>query len=220
MHSSSSCIQQPQQTRSRETMNLILDAAGQILEIKNFEELTIAEVVHRAGTSVGAFYGRFKDKEALLQTLDERFFNEFDEAVIALLAPKNWLTMSISSIVTDVTNLIVQTYSKDKGVLRSLNLKSRLTNDSSFKTRELSAWNELFPQFQIALLSHQEEITHPNPRLAIRLGFQQMFFCTREILLWAPLREDITYTSEELVSELARAYLAYLGVQESSQTSN
>jgi AcrR family transcriptional regulator len=49
-------IQQPQQTRSRETMKLILEAAAQILEEKNFEmELTIAEVVQKAGTSVGAF---------------------------------------------------------------------------------------------------------------------------------------------------------------------
>ena len=210
-------IQQPQQTRSRETMNQILDAAGQILEIKNFEELTIAEVVHKAGTSVGAFYGRFKDKEALLRTLDERFFQEFEKAVIALLTPKNWAGKSIISIVEDVTKLIVQTYSKDKGVLRSLNLKSRLTDDFSFKKREQSAWNELFPQFQIALLSHQEVITHPNPRLAIRLGFQQMFYSAREILLWEPLRESVSLTSEELISELTRAYLAYLGVQESRQ---
>ena len=215
MRKSFSTIQQPQQTRSLETMNLILDAADQILELKNFEELTIAEVVHRAGTSVGAFYGRFKDKEALLQTLDERFFQEFEKAVITLQAPKKWAEMPISSIVEDVTKLIVQTYSNKKGVLRSLNLKSRLTGDSSFKKREQSAWNELFPQFQIALLSHQREISHPNPRLAIRLGFQQMFYSAREILLWEPLRESVTYTSEELVSELTRAYLAYLGVQES-----
>ena len=208
-------VQPPQQARSRETMNQILDAAGQILETKTFEAVTIAEVVQRASTSVGAFYGRFKDKESLLQTLDERFFQEFEEAVIVLLTPKNWAGKSISSIVEDVTRLMVQTYSKDKGVLRSLNLKSRLSGDSLFKKREQRAWNELFPQFQIALLSNQVEITHQNPRLAIRLGFQQMFFSVREILLWEPLREDVSYSAEELITEMTRAYLAYLGVQES-----
>lgn len=207
-------VQQPQQARSRETMVQILDAAAQILETKTFEELTIAEVVRQAGTSVGAFYGRFKDKEALLQTLDERFFQEFEEAILVLLTHSNWAGKSISYIINGVTRLMVQTYSKDKGVLRSLNLKARLYGDSRFKKREQRAWNELFPRLQDALLSHQNEITHPNPSLATRLGFQQMFYSMREILLWEPLREDVPYDNEELIAELTRSYLAYLGVQE------
>jgi len=209
-----SYVQQPQQTRSRETMYQILDAAAQILESKNFEELTIAEVVQKAGTSVGAFYGRFKDKEALLQTLDERFFEEFEGAVRAILAPEYWAGKSISAIVREVTHLVVSTYSKDKGVLRSLNLKSRLTGDSDFMKREQSAWADLYPQFQRALLAHQDEISHENPKLAIRLGFQQLFYGAREILLWEPFREPVPYTNEELTAELTRAYLAYLGVKE------
>lgn len=207
-------VQQPQQARSRETMNQILDAAAQILETKTFDKLTIAEVVQLAGTSVGAFYGRFKDKEALLQAIDERFFEDFEEAITVLLAPRNWEGKSISYIIESVTRLIVQTYSKNRGVLRSLNLKARLYRDSRFKKREQRAWNELFPQFQNTLLSHQNKISHPNPALATRLGFQQMFFSAREILLWEPLREDVPYDNEVLIAELSRAYLAYLGVHE------
>jgi len=207
-------VQQPQQARSRETMNQILDAAAQILETKTFEELTIAEVVQQAGTSVGAFYGRFKDKESLLQALDERFFREFEDAIAALLTPSNWAGKSIAYIIEGAARLLLQTYSKDKGVLRSLNLKARLYGDSRFKKREQRAWNELFPRLQDTLLLHQDEITHPNPSLATRLGFQQMFFSMREILLWEPLREDVPYDNEELIAELTRAYLAYLGVQE------
>jgi len=207
-------VQQPQQTRSRETMSKMLNAAAQILETKTFEELTIAEVVQQTGTSVGAFYGRFKDKDALLQALDERFFQELEEAITALLTPSNWAGKSISYIIEGVTRLMVQTYSKDKGVLRSLNLKARLYGDPRFKKREQRAWNELFPRLQDTLLSHQDEITHPNPSLATHLGAQQMFFTMREILLWEPLREDVPYDNEELIAELTRAYLAYLGVQE------
>jgi AcrR family transcriptional regulator len=207
-------VQQPQQARSRESMNQMLDAAAQILETKTFEELTIAEVVQQAGTSVGAFYGRFKDKDGLLQALDERFFQEFEEAITALLTPSNWAGKSISYIIEGVTRLLVQTYSKQKGVLRSLNLKARLYGDTRFKKREQRAWTELFPRLQNALLAHQNEILHPNPSLATRLGFQQLFFTMREILLWEPLRDDIPYVEEELIAELTRAYLAYLGVQE------
>jgi AcrR family transcriptional regulator len=207
-------VQQPQQARSRETMIQILDATALILETKTFEELTIAEVVLKAGTSVGAFYGRFNEKEALLQALDERFFQEFEESTIALMNPYNWVGRSTGYIIGSVTRLILEIYSNNKGVLRSLNLKARLYGDSRFKEREHRAWNVLFPRFQDTLLSHQNEITHPNPSLAVRLGFQQMFFSMREILLWEPLRENVPYDNEELITELTRAYLAYLGVQE------
>jgi AcrR family transcriptional regulator len=210
-------VRQPRQARSRETMSQILDAAAQILETKTFEKLTIAEVVQKANTSVGAFYGRFKDKEALLQALDERFFKEFEEEIEFLLAPSNWAGKPISYIIRSATRLMVQTYSKDRGVLRSLNLKARLYDDFHFKKREQRAWNELFPLLQDTLLSHQDEISHPDPGLAIRLGFQQMFFTMREVLLWEPLREDVPYDNEELIAELTRAYLAYLGVQESTE---
>lgn len=214
MFTKPSFVQQPQQSRSRETMVQILNATAFILETKTFEELTIAEVVLNAGTSVGAFYGRFTDKEALLQALDERFFQEFEGSIMTLLAPSDWAGRSIGNMIENVSRLILETYSKNRGVLRSLNLKARLYGDSRFKEREQRAWNVLFPRFLDTLLLHRNEITHPNPSLAVRLGFQQMFFSMREILLWEPLRENIPYDDEELISELTRAYLAYLGVKE------
>jgi AcrR family transcriptional regulator len=207
-------VQEPQQARSQETMENILNAAAQILETKNFTELTIAEVVKQAGTSVGAFYGRFKDKEALLQALDERFFIEFEQDIQIFLDPPNWNEKSIAELIHGVCTLLVHTYSKQRGVLRSLNLKGRLTNDSRFRKREQRSWQELFPNFQQILLSHQNDITHPDPQIAIRLGFQQLFYCLREVLLWEPLRNEPAYESGQLIHELSRAYLAYLGVKE------
>ena len=207
-------VQQPQQARSRESMNQMLDAAAQILETKTFEALTIAEVVQRAGTSVGAFYGRFKDKDGLLHALDERFFQEFERDFTTLICQPEWSESPIAGIIRDTARFLVETYRKQSGVLRSLNLKARLYGDTDFKAREQRAWKELYPQLQNILLAHQAEMSHPNPSLAIQLGFQQMFFTLREILLWDPLRESRSYEKEELIAELSRAYLAYLGIWE------
>src|SRR3954447_2000622 len=65
----------PQQSRSRATLDRLLDATAALLAEKPFDEMTVAEIARRAGTSVGAFYGRFPDKDALLDSFDERFFN-------------------------------------------------------------------------------------------------------------------------------------------------
>ncbi len=204
----------PQQARSQETLERILDAAAQILETKNFETLTIAEVVKKAGTSVGAFYGRFKDKEALLQALDERFFIEFERSVNYLLESPDWRAEPLPIIVTGICSLLVETYSQQKGVLRSLNLKGRLDFEPQFMEREQRAWRVLFPRVQEIVLNHRDKIHHPDPRLAIRFGFQQMFYGMREILLWEPYREEDLYDKAVLVNELTRAFLAYLEIKE------
>lgn len=207
-------VQPPQQTRSRETMSQILDAAARILESKSFEELTIAEVVQQAGTSVGAFYGRFKDKEGLLHALDERFFADFERGVQETLSQPGFSDAPLAHIVRQVTRFLAETYQRQRGLLRSLNLKARLYGDSRFKQREQRAWDELFPQLQDILLRRQSEMRHPNPALATHLGFQQLFFALREFILWEPLRAAQTYPLDALVDELSRAYLAYLGIQE------
>jgi AcrR family transcriptional regulator len=210
----SNLVHEPKQNRSQQTRTKILDAAALILETKNFEELTIAEVVKQAGTSVGAFYGRFNDKDGLLEALDERFFVEFEQATSDLRMPSNWVDISTSDMIEGVSRFLVETYSKQTGLLRSLNLKARLYDDPRFKKREQRAWTELFPKLQTSLLSRREEITHPDPDLATRLGFQQMFFTMREILLWEPLRENLPYEKESLIKELTRSYLSYLGIKE------
>ena len=67
--SQSQFFRPPQQSRSRETLDRILDAAEQVLAEKAFGEATLAEIMDRAGVTVGAFYRRFPDKNALLRHL-------------------------------------------------------------------------------------------------------------------------------------------------------
>src|SRR3954462_15085916 len=92
----------PQQSRSRETLDRILDAAERVLEEKSFTEATLAEIMERAGVTVGAFYRRFPDKDALLHLLDERFFRELQERGDELLDPPHWHSASVGEILTQI----------------------------------------------------------------------------------------------------------------------
>ncbi|MBU0704071.1 MAG: TetR/AcrR family transcriptional regulator [Chloroflexi bacterium] len=207
-------VQVPQQTRSRKTMNRILDVSQSLLEEKGFDELTIAEIVQRANCSVGAFYGRFRDKEALLHALDERFFQEFIAESEAILDARRWEGKPIAEIIEVVIAFLVGVYGKQIGVLRALTLRARLNHDVRFGEREQTAW-DLFPRLQELLLARADEIAHPNPELAVRLGFLQVFYALREILLWEHLKSGFSISNDQLVSELTCSYLAYLGaVQE------
>src|SRR5262245_60009024 len=60
----------PRQARSTETYRRLLDAAEALLQRKSFDRVSVAEIAGRAGVTIGAFYARFPDKEALLEALE------------------------------------------------------------------------------------------------------------------------------------------------------
>jgi AcrR family transcriptional regulator len=75
-----------QQARSRRTRDALLDAARTLLNSRAWNELTVADIVEQAGCSVGAFYSRFPDKEALFEALTAQWFEASAIARNAMLA--------------------------------------------------------------------------------------------------------------------------------------
>ena len=57
------------QARSRRTRDALIAAAWKLLQSHPWAALSINEIVKVAGCSVGAFYSRFADKEALFEAL-------------------------------------------------------------------------------------------------------------------------------------------------------
>lgn len=66
----------PQQARSRERFNRILDAAAELFVEIGYESVTTDEIAARANTSVGGFYRFFPDKLAVFHALLDRYFNQ------------------------------------------------------------------------------------------------------------------------------------------------
>ncbi|MBE9067644.1 TetR/AcrR family transcriptional regulator [Leptolyngbya cf. ectocarpi LEGE 11479] len=60
---------QPQQARSQERVQQILDAAEQLFVETGYESTTTRAISARAGVSVGSLYQFFPDKEAILKAL-------------------------------------------------------------------------------------------------------------------------------------------------------
>ena len=205
-------IQEPQQDRSFQTMQNILDAAATLLEEKLFEEVNITEIVARAGCSVGAFYGRFKDKEALLKALDERHFEGFNAGVQKLISELENGEDDLFEVISKVVTYLVQVYSGSPGLLRALVLYAKQHRDEGFLQRERRAW-ALYPDLHQVILSHSCQMKCPDPDFAIRFGFIQTFFTASEVLLWGTRNDDFYISPQKLAEELTRSYLAYLVVQ-------
>jgi len=64
------------QKRGQVTYDALLDTAFAMLEDKEFDEISIAELALKAGYSVGAFYARFRSKDELFDALVERHLRD------------------------------------------------------------------------------------------------------------------------------------------------
>jgi len=71
-------------------MERLLSAAETCIVEVGFERATIAEIAKRADSSVGAFYARFSDKDALLRCLTDRFIFEAKATMDLALRPEVW----------------------------------------------------------------------------------------------------------------------------------
>jgi AcrR family transcriptional regulator len=72
----------PQQARSLQKVELMLEAATRLLEQGEISSLTTNAVAARAGVSIGTLYQYFNDKEALLDALVERELGAMSAAIL------------------------------------------------------------------------------------------------------------------------------------------
>jgi AcrR family transcriptional regulator len=77
----------PQQSRSQQTVDAILDAAAALFAQVGYEAATTNAIAEQAGIAIGTLYRYYPDKEAVLKALAERYYEQqralFDRVFIA-----------------------------------------------------------------------------------------------------------------------------------------
>ena len=203
-------LKPPQQSRSQETLDRILDAAEQVLTEKAFGDATLAEIMERAGVTVGAFYRRYPDKNALLRHLDERFFQEMLAKANEVLDPARWGDKPARSIIEEFSRQAVEVYSSRRGLLRSLFLRAR--NDTVLQQSALQVNQEFIRKLQVLLLPRSSQMMHPDPERAIELGFMMTIGALRELVVFGETWPAPPAHTPALAVEVARMYCGYLGI--------
>lgn len=200
----------PQQVRSRETLDRILDAAERVLDEKAFGEATLAEIMERAGVTVGAFYRRFPDKDALLHHLDERFFAELHRRADLVLDPARWTGAPARDIIAEFCSQAVEVYSARRGLMRSLFLRAR--TDSVLQRSAMKVNEHLIGKLRTLLLAREAEMTHPSPHRAVELGLMMVVGSLRELVVFGEVWPAPPTDIPALGVEIARMYCGYLGI--------
>jgi len=163
----------PLQARSRATFDRLLDATAALLAEKPFDEASVAEIVDRAGTSVGAFYGRFPDKDSLLDCFDERFFVLARASCDEFFDSAGWRQASLHDSVAQLVSLLVCNHRRYRGVLRALTLRALARPGSPFRERADRHNRYVLERVKAHLLTRPEPVGHPDPARACPPGHRQ-----------------------------------------------
>ena len=210
-------VRPPKQERSQETLGRIFAAARSVLETKSFDEATLSEIVERAGVTVGAFYARFADKEALLLALEAGLYEAIRADVDVLNHSLDVEDLSLGDFIREMLGLFARRYREDRGVVRAVVLRSR--SDPEMRARRLAFNREVVGKGMMRMLEAKErEIDHPDPALALNVCLLFSATALRESVLFrdfwpeAPGAGAGALSDDRLVEELSKACIAYLSV--------
>jgi AcrR family transcriptional regulator len=209
-----SAVRAPQQERSRATLFRFLEATMGLLAERRFEQATVAEIARRARSSVGAFYARFADKDALMGYLDSQLFESGKAAWDEFLASERWRGRPAADVVTAVVDRVARKRREHRGLLRALALYARSQPSARFLEHGRQLNRRVYGRVRALLLERGDELGHPDPEQAIEVGLMFVDAATREAILFDDLGALPRRVSDAaLTRELAVAWLAYLGVR-------
>lgn len=113
------------QKRGRKTYDALIASGFKLLEKREFETITIAELAQAAGYSVGAFYARFRSKDEFFEAMIARHLEDRGTVRRELLA-----TATSAGLVDALIRDLVTCYWKRRRFWRAALLRS--TGDQAF----------------------------------------------------------------------------------------
>ncbi|HVB79575.1 MAG TPA: TetR/AcrR family transcriptional regulator [Candidatus Binataceae bacterium] len=150
----------------------LYEAALRRLASKDYEQISIAEIARGAGCSIGAFYGRFGDKNAFLHMVISSAFRTLRTAADRDLAPKQWRGVAREKVVEGVVRHVVTNMSSPKqaGVTRAA-LKLATIKPSALEP--LQEYRANVSDHAVALLAPR--LSFSDAQGSIRVAVQLIF---------------------------------------------
>lgn len=204
-------VARPKQARSEQTLQRILDAAEALIQERGLGDASVPEIVRRAGSSVGGFYARFRDKDELLRALEERFFNQLSARVERLLDPERWRGAPAAAIVRAGMQELVDVAHESARLIAAFLV--RASHDAEQSADGLRFRQQVSARVGALAVARRHEIRHPDPALAADLAVQLAFGLVDQLVVSGGVRAaGRALSRDELVDELVRNVSAYLSI--------
>ncbi|MEU3617995.1 TetR/AcrR family transcriptional regulator [Streptomyces sp. NPDC006872] len=164
-------VREPQQERSRESLERVLDAGFEILAEDGWHDFTLARVCERAGVSVGLLYRRFHGREELLAALQDRWLNAVDRTREELASrPISWAEIDASEAVRVAIGGVVDSFLRQEPATHVLGRHGAFDEAGLERMAKIS--QDYATWYRDGLMHHADVINHPDPARAIDFSYR------------------------------------------------
>ncbi len=203
-------VSTPKQARSEETLTKILDAAETLILERGLAGVSVQDIVRAAGSSVGGFYGRFRDKGELLLALHERRQRDVQERISDLLDSELLAKASAREVVRAcVKMLVAETASRHR--MQAAFLQAVVDQPERWLTG-IQYRQRLVAMVTEILLARRDQIGHPEPERAVPFAVQAALSLMDQRALFGDVDDTWHTVRDALAPELERLVCAYLGL--------
>ena len=190
----------PQQRRSRQTVDAVLDAVVRILKREGFSAVTTNRIADVAGVSIGSVYQYFPDKRAIFVALHQRHVEQIDQIIKTKLVEH--AASSLENLMRAMIEAMIDAHKIDPELHELLltEVPHRADGTQDFAVR-------LHGAFRLAIASRSRELK--RGRNVDRMAFvtaHMVESLSHGVLFRRPAGLSLT----EAKAEAIRAVMAYL----------
>jgi AcrR family transcriptional regulator len=195
----------PKQTRSRESVEAILQAAAQVFERHGYAAGTTNRIAARAGVSVGTLYQYFPNKDAILVALVRE---HLEEGTAALQPQLRSLSAGarFEDLLPGIVDAMVALHSTAPGLHRVLFEETKLPRSLR---AELETLEDQLVELAAASLAADPSTAFGDPRLRARIVIATIEALTHRLVL----RPAQGAKPEDLAREITRLVRAYTALR-------
>jgi AcrR family transcriptional regulator len=185
------------QPRGGRTRDRLLAAGQRLIAKRDFDSMSVAEIAEAAGCSVGAFYQRFRDKNALFGALIAQYVSEAQATTVALFS-----TFNDDRLIGALVTATADRFRSNAGLLRAA-IRRRM--------EDASVWDPIRRQGHFAadsfiawLAARRSRALTDEEIIATRFAFQVLYGTLNNAVINAPGPLDLA--DAEFVVQLERAF--------------
>lgn len=199
----------PRQRRSHESLERVLDAAESLIRERGFDNMPIAEVVQRSGTSVGSIYARFNNKLGLLRAVQLRYHARVQNDIFAAFSGDHPEDESLEEAVSRIVTVLSRHVLNEPALFRAFVLEAVF--DPGVRAQGERTNSQRRDKMVEVLLAHRAEIRHPDPDRAARWVYSICMAMLRERVTFGEQAElSGGFCDDELVAEMTSMVTSYL----------
>lgn len=195
----------PVQRRSRDTVEVILEAAAHVFMDKGYAAGTTNHIAHKAGVSIGSLYQYFPNKDAILVSLAEQHLELAKEEIVEILLV-NADNISIIELIHNIVSAMIRIHMHAPRLHQVIFEEAPLPDDLKHM---LNTYEDDFSETLCQIIEQNPSVNIERSMLAARLIIRIVESLTHWYVLEAP--EGVT--EQDIIDEISTVVSRYLRVK-------